>query len=546
MFSCDTMSSFLGETEAGKQRWDRTIIQFRKAVASAYREMDAVQLAEGGFRGAGGEIPHKEQMERSFGRRFDHVRAHVGGDAADANTQLGAHAYAMGDRIAFKRANPAPSLVAHELTHVIQQTEGPARSASGGAGNGVDTSGEAQAEAVEAAVAAGRPASSVLGLSGGGTGGGVARKAVQLAEDDEEEKEEAPEPTPEPEAKDEDDAAGADAAPAPDGASPAPEGDKEDAAGAGAGAGDGEKKEAGAGETGPEAAPEEEAKEPEAGAGENRGEEKKSAQEERNEAAKRSIGELTIYDVDGKRLATKGEVGKNYSMRLVDDSVAFKKSFSIATPSPWGKFLKGFGALDIDFDAHLKARLDGPISAGGGFWISGVPEILSMSMSSDVKLRAGLILDALIQEFGGGVGGALTISTPGPSIIHPNSAMTLHLDEKEQGVLHASDWYGTLDFNLPLHFSKAQLFLWYSTSGWFGDDYQEWPLDVGDLGWIEMQHLLLNVKGDKSTLTSVNGITAKTLQWLNATANLIDGFRKGGPSGAAKAAAAEAKKVALD
>ncbi len=135
------------------------LLQLDRDVAKVQRS--AAEVGESGFQGGGGAIPHKAAMERSFGRDFSNVQAYSGGSARQANEQLGANAYAMGNQIAFKSANPSEALVAHELTHVVQQTEGPA--ASGGAGGGIDTSGEAQAEAVEAAVSSGRPASSVLG-----------------------------------------------------------------------------------------------------------------------------------------------------------------------------------------------------------------------------------------------------------------------------------------------------------------------------------------------------------------------------------------------
>lgn len=119
------------------------------------------QIAQSGFSGGGSAIPHKSQMEQSFGRDFSNVKAYTGTSAKTASSDLGANAYTMGSQVAFKSANPSPSLVAHELTHVIQQSEGPA--AHGGSGGvGIVTSGEAEADRVEAAVASGKPASSVL------------------------------------------------------------------------------------------------------------------------------------------------------------------------------------------------------------------------------------------------------------------------------------------------------------------------------------------------------------------------------------------------
>lgn len=129
-------------------------------------QRSAADVGESGFAGGAQEIPHRAAMEKSFGRDFGNVQAYSGGAATKANEELGSNAYAMGNQIAFKSANPSESLVAHELTHVVQQTEGPA--GSGSSHGGVDTSGEAQAEAVESAVASGRPATSVLGQTGSG------------------------------------------------------------------------------------------------------------------------------------------------------------------------------------------------------------------------------------------------------------------------------------------------------------------------------------------------------------------------------------------
>ncbi len=118
----------------------------------------AADVAEGGFAGGGHEIPHRQAMEQSFGMDFGHVRAHSDAPALKANDTLGSHAYAMGNQVAFKTASPSPSLVAHELTHVVQQTQGPSFKSDGG----IDTSGEAEADAVEATVAAGKPAHTAL------------------------------------------------------------------------------------------------------------------------------------------------------------------------------------------------------------------------------------------------------------------------------------------------------------------------------------------------------------------------------------------------
>ncbi len=145
----------------------------------AQEQRSASDVAAQGFSGSAQEVPHRKEMEQSFGGAdFSGVKAYTDGPALKANNDLGAHAYAAGDQVAFASSNPSKETVAHELTHVLQHTgEGPARKSTGdGSDGGIDTSGEGEAERVEAAVASGKPASSVLG--GGGGGGGPALKAV--------------------------------------------------------------------------------------------------------------------------------------------------------------------------------------------------------------------------------------------------------------------------------------------------------------------------------------------------------------------------------
>jgi len=125
-------------------------------------ESTPAELAEDGFSGTAREIPHRKKMEQSFGQDFGHIRAYTDDKAKGATNALGAHAYAMGDQIAFEKENPDEATVAHELTHVMQHTgQGPARKAASGSEDGIDMEGEPEAEAVEAAVGSGKPARSV-------------------------------------------------------------------------------------------------------------------------------------------------------------------------------------------------------------------------------------------------------------------------------------------------------------------------------------------------------------------------------------------------
>src|SRR3954471_10111610 len=71
--------------------------------------------------GATAEVPFRRDMERSFGEDFSGVPAHLGGPARAGLHAPRANAAARGDTIAFGTATPDRALVAHELTHVVQQ-----------------------------------------------------------------------------------------------------------------------------------------------------------------------------------------------------------------------------------------------------------------------------------------------------------------------------------------------------------------------------------------------------------------------------------------
>jgi len=67
-------------------------------------------------------------MEPRFGTDFSSVRIHSGGDAVSMNKELHAQAFAHGSDIYFNAgkynptSNEGKRLLAHELTHVVQQT----------------------------------------------------------------------------------------------------------------------------------------------------------------------------------------------------------------------------------------------------------------------------------------------------------------------------------------------------------------------------------------------------------------------------------------
>ncbi len=75
----------------------------------------------------------RQDMEQRFGHDFSSVRVHTGAPAHDSARSLRALAYTVGNSIVFGTGQYAPgtragrSLIAHELTHVVQQGGGGGR-----------------------------------------------------------------------------------------------------------------------------------------------------------------------------------------------------------------------------------------------------------------------------------------------------------------------------------------------------------------------------------------------------------------------------------
>ncbi|MBE9549529.1 MAG: DUF4157 domain-containing protein [Proteobacteria bacterium] len=69
----------------------------------------------------------QQNMEQRFGHNFSRVRVHSGAAAEQSAREVGANAYTVGHNIVFGRGRLAPGthegrrLLAHELTHVVQQ-----------------------------------------------------------------------------------------------------------------------------------------------------------------------------------------------------------------------------------------------------------------------------------------------------------------------------------------------------------------------------------------------------------------------------------------
>lgn len=92
-------------------------------------DMDTIERSIDGARGGGHGLDHRTrgQMESAFGADFSGVRVHADSRADTLNEALSARAFATGKDIFFRRGEYDPGsssgreLLAHELTHVVQQ-----------------------------------------------------------------------------------------------------------------------------------------------------------------------------------------------------------------------------------------------------------------------------------------------------------------------------------------------------------------------------------------------------------------------------------------
>lgn len=102
----------------------------RASASSASEEGNAPPSVEQVLAGSGKPLEPtlKQDMEQRFGHDFARVRVHSDAAADRSAREVGANAYTVGDELVFRTGQFAPStlagkrLLAHELTHVIQQS----------------------------------------------------------------------------------------------------------------------------------------------------------------------------------------------------------------------------------------------------------------------------------------------------------------------------------------------------------------------------------------------------------------------------------------
>ena len=121
------------------------------------------EAAGRGIATASTALPHREQIQASFGSKHDvsAIPAHIGGVSAAACHEMGATAFAAGGHVAFART-PDIRMAAHEAAHVVQQARGV--HLYGGVGVAGDVY-ERHADAVADRVAAGHSATDLLDQS---------------------------------------------------------------------------------------------------------------------------------------------------------------------------------------------------------------------------------------------------------------------------------------------------------------------------------------------------------------------------------------------
>lgn len=152
------------------------------ASISAAAHADGVRaIAERGVAGSAGELPHLPVLQSAFGAHdLRGVKAHVGDASARAAAEIGAQAYTVGDRIAF-REPPDLRTAAHEAAHVLQQRSGV--DLPHGVGRASDRY-EQHADAVADAVVDRRPVAPLLAHLGHDPGAAAAVQAKEAGEED--------------------------------------------------------------------------------------------------------------------------------------------------------------------------------------------------------------------------------------------------------------------------------------------------------------------------------------------------------------------------
>ena len=124
--ACGQHTSAGGECEECKKKRENTV---QRAAINSTLVADVPPIVHEVLHSSGQPLAAATRafMEPRFGRDFSGVRVHIDAQAAESAQAVGARAYTVGQDIAFARDQYQPytvagaELLAHELTHVVQQ-----------------------------------------------------------------------------------------------------------------------------------------------------------------------------------------------------------------------------------------------------------------------------------------------------------------------------------------------------------------------------------------------------------------------------------------
>ncbi|MFI9325565.1 DUF4157 domain-containing protein [Kitasatospora aureofaciens] len=141
------------------------------------------------MRAPGRPLDHdtRTEMERRLGADFSDVRIHTDAAARASAAEVGARAYTSGHHVVIGDGGGDKHTLAHELTHVIQQRQGPVAGTDNGTGLKVsDPSDRFEREAEANAIRVMRPSVLPPARTEGGVGGGSRTEVpVQRASEEE-------------------------------------------------------------------------------------------------------------------------------------------------------------------------------------------------------------------------------------------------------------------------------------------------------------------------------------------------------------------------
>ncbi|HVU55772.1 MAG TPA: DUF4157 domain-containing protein [Puia sp.] len=162
---------------------DEMSLQSKEGNGGAAAEAgDAMESSLRASKGSGSALPEdtRSQMESGLGADLSGVRVHTGSDAVQMNRNIGARAFTHGSDIYFNEGEYRPAtkegdhLLAHELTHTVQQGASKANSVQRKAGSSPSPNMVAAPPPQHTDVSSQSPEMKTMGIAGG-AGEGIQR-----------------------------------------------------------------------------------------------------------------------------------------------------------------------------------------------------------------------------------------------------------------------------------------------------------------------------------------------------------------------------------